>query len=127
MPSESVLSPAAVFQDGLARGELRYRRCTWCATRSARLGLLCGTCGGTDFSWERSSGVGRIHQLPVRSAAGPVERTAVVELDEGFRMNVRLAAVPAHRLWPGATVRLEVAEADGADGALRPTFRPVAA
>jgi uncharacterized OB-fold protein len=124
MPSEPVLSPAAVFQDGLAQGELRYQRCHWCATRSAQLSLLCTTCGGTDFSWERSSGQGRIHHVQPRTAAGRVERAAVVELDEGFRMNVQLAAVPAHRLWPGATVRLEVA---AEDGGLRPMFRPVAA
>ncbi|MHA6762233.1 Zn-ribbon domain-containing OB-fold protein [Streptacidiphilus sp. PAMC 29251] len=124
MPSEPVPSPAAVFQDGLAHGELRYQCCRWCATRSAQLSLLCSTCGGSDFSWERSSGQGRIHRIPEGSGAGQVERTAVVELDEGFRMNAQLAAVPAHRLWPGATVRLEVADQGGA---LRPMFRPVAA
>jgi uncharacterized OB-fold protein len=132
MPSEPVPPPAAdpaadlaaVFQDGLAQGELRYQRCRWCATRSAQLSLLCTTCGGTDFSWERSSGQGRIHRVPAASATAQLERIAVVELDEGFRMSARLAAVPAHRLWPGATVRLEVADENGA---LRPTFRPCAA
>jgi hypothetical protein len=33
--------------------------------------------------------------------------------------------VPAHGVWTGAPVRLEVASGD--DGALRPLFRPVAA
>ncbi|MFC1418247.1 Zn-ribbon domain-containing OB-fold protein [Streptacidiphilus cavernicola] len=121
---DSAADPAAVFRDGLAHGELRYQRCRWCATRSAQLSLLCATCGGSDFSWERSSGQGRIHHLPAPTSAGQVERTAVVELDEGFRMSAQLAAVPAHRLWPGAAVRLEVADENGA---LRPMFRPYAA
>ncbi|MEZ0091411.1 Zn-ribbon domain-containing OB-fold protein [Streptacidiphilus sp. EB129] len=120
----SALDPVEVYRDGLARGELRYRRCRWCASRSAQVGLLCVTCGGTDFRWERSSGQGRIYRMALPSAAAPAECSAVVELDEGFRMNARLAPAPAHQLWPGAPVRLEVA---GGDGELRPRFRPTAA
>jgi uncharacterized OB-fold protein len=116
--------PVEVYLDGLAQGELRYQRCRWCASGDAQVRLLCATCGGADFVWERSSGRGRIYRMAAPTAAGQVERTVVVELDEGFRMNAQLAAVPAHRLWPGATVRLEVADDDGA---LRPRFRPVAA
>ncbi|WP_052442626.1 Zn-ribbon domain-containing OB-fold protein [Streptacidiphilus neutrinimicus] len=119
-------SPAEVYREGLALGELRYQRCQWCSTRFCSVSLLCATCGGPDFVWERSSGRGRIHALP--QAVGPddwQERTAVVELDEGFRVRARLAPTPAHRIWRGAPVRLEVAETG--DGSLRPVFRPVAA
>ena len=116
--------PAGIFQDGLARGGLRYQRCRWCADRSAGARLLCATCGGTDFVWARSSGQGRIHRMPPAPAAG-AECLAVVELDEGFRTHARIAAVPAHRLWQGAPVRLEAATGDG--GALRLVFCPVAA
>jgi uncharacterized OB-fold protein len=118
------LSPAEVFQHGLALGELRYQRCRWCAGRSAQLRLLCETCGGTEFDWERSSGQGRIYRMAAPTSGGEAGGTAVVELDEGFRMSARLVPVPAHRVWPGAPVRLEVTE-DG--GALRPAFRAVAA
>jgi uncharacterized OB-fold protein len=118
--------PAEVYRDGLAHGELRYQRCQWCSTRFNGVSLLCATCGGTDFVWERSSGRGRIHALP--RAVVPAdwqECTAVVELDEGFRMRARLAPTAAHRIWPGAPVQLEVAETH--DGSLHPVFRPVAA
>jgi uncharacterized OB-fold protein len=116
--------PVAVYQAGLAHGELRYQRCRWCASRSAQVRLLCATCGGTDFVWERSSGQGRIYRMPASTGAAPGERSVVVELDEGFRMHAQLAPVPAHQLWPGAPVRLEVA---AGDGELRPRFRPIAA
>lgn len=121
----SASDPAGVFQDGLAQGELRYQQCRWCADRSAGARLLCTTCGGTDFVWERSSGQGRIYRMAPPATAAEVERLVVVELDEGFRMHARIAPVAAHRLWPGAPVRLEAATGDG--GALRPVFRPVAA
>lgn len=123
-PADLPLDPAAVYRDGLAHGELRYQRCRWCASQAAQVRLLCATCGGSDFVWERSSGQGRIYRMATPTAAGPVERAVVVELDEGFRISAQLAPVPAHRLWPGAAVRLEVADDDGA---LRPRFRPVAA
>jgi uncharacterized OB-fold protein len=117
--------PAGVFRDGLARGELRYQRCRWCDHRSARVRLLCTTCGGSDFVWELSSGRGRIHRIAAPQTAGSAGRPVVVELDEGFRMHARLAPAAAHRLWPGAPVLLEVAT--GEDGAPRPVFRPLAA
>ncbi|WP_037602125.1 Zn-ribbon domain-containing OB-fold protein [Streptacidiphilus rugosus] len=118
--------PAEIYREGLAHGELRYQRCQWCSTRFASVSLLCATCGGSDFVWELSSGQGKIHALP-RAALAPdrQECTAVVELDEGFRMRAQLAPTPAHRIWQGAPVRLEVAET--CDGSLRPVFRPVAA
>jgi uncharacterized OB-fold protein len=125
MATPTVTDPAEVYRDGLAHGELRYQRCQWCSTRFCGVSL-CATCGGADFAWERSGGRGRIHALP-----RPVglddwqERTAVVELDEGFRMWARLAPTPAHRIWRGAPVELEVAATH--DGSLRPVFRPVAA
>ena len=121
----TVADPAGVFQDGLAHGELRYQQCRWCAGRSAVARLLCATCGGTDFVWRCSSGQGRIYRMAPPATAAEVERAVVIELDEGFRMQARVVAVPLHRLWTGAPVRLEVAADDG--GALRPLFRPVAA
>ncbi|SEL40515.1 Zn-ribbon domain-containing OB-fold protein [Streptacidiphilus jiangxiensis] len=118
--------PAEFYREGLAHGELRYQRCQWCATRFSQVSLLCATCGGTDFVWERSSGHGRIHALPRTAApADWRECTAVVELDEGFRMHATLAPTAAHRIWRGAPVQLEVAAEQ--DGGLRPVFRPVAA
>ena len=129
MTVETVVAadPAGVFQDGLAQGELRYQRCRWCDDRAAGARLLCATCGGTDFVWERSSGQGRIYRLTPPATGAVVEREVVVELDEGFRMHARVAAVPAHTLWTGAPVRLETASGAGCGGALRPVFRPVAA
>lgn len=108
--------PSAMFHDGLAHGELRYLRCRWCATSLPGFSVLCTSCGGADLDWELSSGNGRIHALG---------SSAVVELEEGFRIRAELAPAPAHQIWQGAPVRLEFASSS--DGSARPVFRLTAA
>jgi uncharacterized OB-fold protein len=112
-----------VYRDGLAHGELRFQRCRWCGLRSAQVSVICGACGGSEFSWERSGGQGRIYALPRPNATGEAAHTAVVELDEGLRVRALLAPVAAYRLWAGARVELD---APTARAEHRPIFRPVA-
>lgn len=127
-PGRADDDPVRIYREGLAQGELRFQRCDYCGSSSAQLRLLCATCGGTEFSWERSGGRGRVHALPrpLGPAAAPDTGalTGVVELDEGLRIRALFAPVAAYRLWPGARVELEVDAADGS--APRPVFRPAA-
>jgi uncharacterized OB-fold protein len=83
----------AAFWDFCAKEELRFQRCTPCGTWRHLPRLRCAKCGSPEFSWERSSGRGRVyswtvtHQAPIRVfAAQAPYAVLVVELEEGVRM-----------------------------------------
>ncbi len=85
------------FYSHCARGELRFQRCTSCGMWRHLPRFLCARCGSSDWSWERSSGRGRIfswtvtHQPmhPAFAAEVPYV-TVIVEMDEGVRLVSRL-------------------------------------
>jgi uncharacterized OB-fold protein len=117
----------AAFWEHCAREELRFQRCSGCGTWRHLPRLRCAHCGSGEFSWERSSGRGRVyswtvtHQSPIRAFATPFA-TLVVELDEGVRMVAGLAGAGPEVLRLDLPVEV-VFERVGADWAL-PSFRP---
>lgn len=83
----------AEFYAHCARGELRFQRCGACGTWRHPPRYRCGACGSADWSWERSSGAGRVFSWTVtHQALDPAYAdelpyaVVVVELDEGPRL-----------------------------------------
>jgi len=119
----------AEFWAHCAREELRFQRCSACATWRHLPRLRCARCGSPDFAWERSSGRGRVyswtitHQAPLRAFASRTPYAVlVVELEEGVRMVAGLAEASPGELRLDLPVEL-VFERVSADAAL-PQFRP---
>lgn len=84
------------FWQGLAEGEFRCIECADCARLSFPPKLVCPGCHSTNSDWRALQGRGTIYSLstihavaPALAADGPV-RVAVVDLDEGLRIVVRL-------------------------------------
>ena len=80
-----------------ARGELRFQRCASCGTWRHLPRFMCARCGSSEWSWERSSGRGKIfswtvtHQaLHPAFAADVPYAIAIVEMEEGVRLVSRL-------------------------------------
>ncbi len=74
-------------------GELRFQRCASCQAWRHVPREMCAQCGSMDWSWEASSGRGKLFTWTV--AARPLHAAfaddapyapAVVELDEGVRL-----------------------------------------
>jgi uncharacterized OB-fold protein len=83
----------AAFWEHCAREELRFQRCSACGTWRHPPRVRCARCGAAAFTWERSSGRGRVyswtvtHQSPIRAFAERAPfAVLVVELEEGVRM-----------------------------------------
>ena len=83
----------AAFWDHCNRGELRFQRCSDCGTWRHLPRVSCAQCQSPKWTWERSSGRGKVfswtvtHQALVRYFPEPVPyAVVVVELDEGVRM-----------------------------------------
>jgi len=86
------------FYGWCARGELRFQRCSECKAWRHVPRELCARCGSWQWSWERSSGRGKIFTWTV------VERPlhpdfvddlpyacVVVEMNEGVRLIARMS------------------------------------
>jgi uncharacterized OB-fold protein len=110
-PSKRRLLPApeddavAAFWAHCNKGELRFQRCSSCGAWRHIPRLLCAACGSDAFTWELSSGRGRLHSWTVTHQ--PLIRdfaettpyvVAIVELDEGVRLAAGVRELPLEAL-----------------------------
>ena len=83
----------AEFYAHCAAGELRFQRCTACATWRHPPRFVCPACGSAEWTWQPASGRGQVFSWTVtHRAVDPALASAVpyavvvVELDEGVRL-----------------------------------------
>jgi uncharacterized OB-fold protein len=112
-----VRSPATVFAEHCARGELAYQVAPdGTAVFPPRLAQP-GT--GAPLQWAVSNGEGAVYATTVLRRRGEdAANLALVELDEGFRMMSRVEGVEPEAVQIGMRVRVRFAE----DGV--PVFTP---
>lgn len=112
-----------------AEGRLSFQRCTDCGSWRHMPRLMCPQCGSDAWSWQASSGIGRlfswtrVHRAmhPAFAADAPY-LVAIVELEEGVRLLSGLRGIPPEALRLDLPVEV-VFEAQEEGGAL-PYFRP---
>ncbi len=122
-------APSAPFFAGLAEGRLMIQRCAACGI--AQLGQdRCLSCRHERLEWAPSFGEGAVYAYTVihtvfhPAFADEVPYVAaVVELDEGPRINARIRVSPPDHVQIGLRVRAEIVEY--APGAFAPVFSPV--
>lgn len=119
----------AEFWEHCARGELRFQRCRGCGKWRHLPRVSCARCGSSEWSWERSSGRGKIyswtitHQPLIRNFPEPVPYAViVVELEEGVRVVSGLRNLEPAKLTLDLPV--EVVFETVAEGVQMPFFRP---
>lgn len=79
-------SPATVYAEGLAAGQLRYQRCEACSAAVFYPRLVCNLCGSEALTWTESAGRGTIYSTTTTRSREGDRNIALVELEEGFRM-----------------------------------------
>lgn len=97
------------------QGELRFQRCADCGTWRHIPREGCRDCGSTQWTWDRSSGLGRIYTWTVTYRAlhpgftEDVPYTAVIaELDEGVRITAMADGIDPAELQLGLPVQVIV-------------------
>jgi uncharacterized OB-fold protein len=111
--------------------ELRFQRCTQCATWRHIPRDMCAKCGSFDWEWARSSGKGKLFSwttatqpmLPQFKDAIPYS-PVVVELEEGVRIVTWLTDVKPEEL--ALDLPLEVVFDDVTPTVTLPKFRRAA-
>jgi uncharacterized OB-fold protein len=110
--------------------ELRFQRCTACGTWRHMPRESCPACGAFDWTWERSSGKGRVYSWTVIHralhpgfAADVPYAAVIVELAEGVRMVSQVVGLPPEKL--RLDLPVEVVFDDVTPEVTLPKFRPV--
>ncbi len=102
------------FWAGCAQGELRLQRCRACGQAQFPPRAFCAKCHASAPSWETASGRGRVvshtrvHRAP--SAGFKAETpyvVALVDLDEGPRMMLRLQGAAVAEIGASVEIRFE--------------------
>jgi uncharacterized OB-fold protein len=96
---------AGEFYGFCKQGELRFQRCGGCGAWRHVPREMCAECGSWDWSWERSSGRGRVFSWTVVARAlhpafqaDTPYAAVIVELEEGGRLLTHVSDVPADSL-----------------------------
>jgi uncharacterized OB-fold protein len=93
LPLPPRIGLAGEFYDFCKRHELRFQRCSRCATWRHIPRHLCAKCGSGEWEWSKSSGRGKVFSwttimqpaLPQFAKSVPYS-AVVIEMDEGVRM-----------------------------------------
>lgn len=109
MNQETGKPPSEVYRSYLESGVLGFQRCADCGTAVFYPRVLCPACGGSDLTWETSSGQGVVYATTAvyRRDADPYN-VVLVDLEEGFRMMGRVEGMPAEGVEVGRRVSLLV-------------------
>jgi uncharacterized OB-fold protein len=117
------------FFDGAQRGELMIQRCTACAAYLAPGSRACTECLSEALAWVAASGRATLFTFAVMHQQyhpGFVDalpyNLAVVELDEGPRLNTNVVGLANEELRVG--LPLVVTFEDVGEGVTLPKFRP---
>jgi uncharacterized protein len=107
------------YWDGLANDELRFQRCLDCGNAWLPPRENCSRCLGSNLSWERSHGTGRIvswvvyhREFHPEFAARTPYNVAIVGLEEGPRLITNIIA-ETDDIAIDKPVRLRVEEESG--------------
>ena len=122
MTSTTTSAPTAAYFRLLQEGRLCFQRCTTCARAVFYPRVLCPACGGTDLTWEESSGRGQVHAATTVYPRGEAAyNVSLIDLAEGYRMMSNVVGIDPERVAPGLAVQVCIEQRD--DDPL-PVFAP---
>jgi uncharacterized OB-fold protein len=117
------------FFDACAAGQLLIQRCEACQAWSAPADPFCSVCGGGRLAWAKATGRGKVHTFGVVHhishpgfAAEAPYNVAVVELEEGPRLNTQIVGCANDQIRVGMPVSVEFVSTES--GVVVPKFRP---
>ncbi|MBV6424038.1 MAG: hypothetical protein NAOJABEB_01848 [Steroidobacteraceae bacterium] len=127
-PLPAMTGLTAQFYEWCSRGELRFQRCSRCATFRHVPRDLCAECGSFDWEWARSSGNGTVFTYTIVARAlhpgfadAVPYAAAVIELAEGVRILGNIVDCPPGELRIGMPVRVDFERQS--DAVTLPVFR----
>lgn len=118
-PKPNLEGLAGEYYGWIARGELRFQRCSACGTWRHLPRPICAVCHSAAWSWERSSGRGHVYTWTVTHRSlhpaftGVPYAQVLVEMDEGPRVLSWVVDVPPEELEFGMGVKVAFLDVEG--------------
>lgn len=112
LPAFTGDGPEKVFRDGLEAGEFRIQCCNACEEVIYYPRTICNHCGAADYEWLTASGKGTVYSTSVERGREPADNknTAIVELEEGVRLQTRVVDCDPTEVTIGMAVTAFVGE-----------------
>jgi uncharacterized OB-fold protein len=112
-PLPDITSDSAPYWEALRKHVLVLQRCTGCGRVRHYPRPMCSACHSMEYDWVRSSGRGRVHSWTVaHHAFHPGFKrdlpyvVALVDMEEGVRLNAPLRGVSSEAMRIGLPVRI---------------------
>jgi uncharacterized protein len=127
IPVPRIAPESESYWEGTRLGELRYQRCTACASPNFGPGLVCRSCRSRDLEWVVGAGRGAVYSWtvvwrPQTPAFDVPYAPAIIRLDEGYDILSALVGLDDTDIVEGLRVTVEF-HPISADITL-PFFRP---
>lgn len=105
--------PGAEYRRRLGSGELAFQVCSDCGTAVFFPRVLCTGCGSTRLGWQPSAGRGTVYSATTVYRRSEAHTVALVDLDEGPRIMMRVEDATPGEPPIGRPVRVQVVEREG--------------
>ncbi|WP_372603795.1 3-hydroxyacyl-CoA dehydrogenase NAD-binding domain-containing protein [Actibacterium sp.] len=115
-----ISSELQAFTEAAQRGEFNLRECLDCGEVHHYPRAHCPLCASRNLGWRASTGQGRIYSFTRMPAGRRAIAPAIVDLDEGLRLNSVILDADVHKLAIGDPVQVRFQP--DAQGALRLAF-----
>jgi len=111
-----IREPMQVYEDFLRRGKFVIQQCRDCGMHAFPPRANCAECGATDFKWVEPTGRATVQSVTLvqRSPeAGGDYGLALIELEEGPRLQSRVMDIEPGKVTSGMPVSAHVGLLDG--------------
>src|SRR5271157_4319729 len=87
-------------------GAIMFAECQSCGNRALVPALTCKKCGSPELAWKQTSGIGSVVTYTITTVSPPElcaitpYVAAMVELEEGFRINGFITGIPLDNGFP---------------------------
>ncbi|WP_346893243.1 3-hydroxyacyl-CoA dehydrogenase NAD-binding domain-containing protein [uncultured Roseibium sp.] len=120
-----VSAEAQAFYEAGQQGDLLLRTCLDCGALHHYPRGHCPACGSRNLDWRKSAGQGRVYSFTVMSGGRRAVAPAIIDLEDGLRINSVVLDADVHRLEIGDPVQVRFQP--DPDGAPRLAFTTPAA
>lgn len=116
VPHAEIREPQKMYEQSLRRGKFMIQQCRDCGMHMYPPGTTCDHCGAADLKWVEPTGRATVRSVTLVQRppeAGGNYAAALIELEEGPRLQSRVMDIAPEKVTSGMPVSAHVGLLDG--------------